>query len=133
MANRTSQATGKFIGVRGIRKPKLVVQRNEDDPDIRYYSVNRRLMPAGQMVELDQISESIAALPEEVPLEVKNLCDELLRIEGLEEISVEGYCIFVQKGAAYTWLSIDPKICSVILEQLFATDRKHAKIDRRTR
>ena len=133
MSRRTSQLTGRIVGVRGFRKPRLVIQRDEDDTDVRYYSVNRRLMPVGQMLEIGQISESIAALTEKVSLEVKNLCYELLRIEGVEEISVEGYCIFIQKGAAYTWLSIDPKICSAVGQQLFAIERRQLKVVRRTR
>lgn len=132
MSRRSSQPVARFVGIRGTRKPKLVVERDNDDRDIKYFSVNRRLMPNGQMVLVGQFSENITSLPEDVPLDVKNLCDELLRIDGIEEVSIESYCLQIQKGAAYTWLSIDPKVCIAICQQLFGADRRKVDIDRRS-
>lgn len=132
MSRRSSQPVARFVGIRGRRKPKLVVERDNDDRDVRYYSVNRRLMPNGQMVQVGQFSENITSLPEDVPLDVKNLCDELLRIDGIEEVSIESCCLQIQKGAAYTWLSIDPKVCVAICQQLFGADRRKVNIERRS-
>ncbi len=44
--------------------------------------------------------------------EIGTIIDDLLKLEGVEEVQVSGYSIIIVKGVAFSWHEIDAKISS---------------------